>query len=67
MSRVHLVAEAITRSIIGAFYEVFNVRGFGFLEHVYKAALEKELIERGHRVEREARVVVCQNFIASWS
>jgi len=58
MSRIHLVAEALTRSIIGAFYEVFNILGFGFLEHVYKAALEKELIRRGHRVEREARVVV---------
>lgn len=58
MSRVHLVAEGLTRSIIGAFYEVFNILGFGFLEHVYKAALEKELIKRGHRVEREARVVV---------
>lgn len=58
MSRIHLVAEELTRSIIGAFYEVYNILGFGFLEHIYKAALEKELIRRGHRVEREARVVV---------
>jgi len=48
----------ITFSIIGAFYEVYNTLGFGFLEHVYTTALERELRARGHQVAREVRVRV---------
>src|SRR5206468_6968767 len=44
--------------LIGAFYEVYNTLDFGFLEHIYKSALEKEIRARGLRVEREVRVVV---------
>jgi GxxExxY protein len=50
--------ERLTRSIIGAFFEVYNTLGFGFLEHVYVMALERELIDRGHRVAREVSVHV---------
>ena len=53
-----LVEGALTRSIIGAFYEVYNTLDFGFHEHIYKEALAKELRALGHRVEREVRVVV---------
>lgn len=42
-----------TRSIIGAFFDVYNELGFGLLESVYSAALEFELRARGHHVERE--------------
>jgi GxxExxY protein len=54
-----LIQERLTRSIIGAFYEVYNNLGFGFLEHLYVTALERELVDRGHRVSRElsARVM----------
>ena len=55
---IELIEGALTRAIIAAFYEVFNTLDFGFLEHVYKNALEKELIAAGHRVDREVRVVV---------
>lgn len=58
MPRTELLEAALTDSIIGAFYDVYSDLDFGFLEHVYKSALEKELIARGHRVEREVRVVV---------
>lgn len=58
MPRVDLVESDLTRAIIGAFYEVYNTLGFGFLEHVYKAALEWELIDRGLRVGREVSVLV---------
>jgi GxxExxY protein len=51
-----LLEEEITRSIIGAFYQVYNGLGFGFLEHIYVMALERELIARGHHVSREASV-----------
>jgi GxxExxY protein len=43
----------LTRSIIGAFYEVYNTLGFGLLESVYALALVYELRARGHSVERE--------------
>jgi GxxExxY protein len=53
-----LIEEELTHSIIGAFYDVYNAFGFGFLEHVYLLALERELIARKHRVAREVSVVV---------
>jgi GxxExxY protein len=54
----HLIEEALTESVIGAFYEVYNTLGFGFLEHVYIMALERELLARGHHVAREVCVRV---------
>lgn len=59
--RAGLVEEALTRSVIGAFYTVYNRLGYGFLEHVYSLALERELIARGHRVAREVSVVIWYN------
>jgi GxxExxY protein len=58
MARTELVEERLTRSVIGAFFEVYNTLGFGFLEHVYVMALERELLARGHRVAREVSVHV---------
>ncbi len=55
---MELVESKLTGSVISAFYEVYNTLGFGFLEYVYKAALERELLARGHRVAREVGVVV---------
>ena len=54
----HLIEEALTESAIGAFYEVYNTFGFGFLEHIYVTALERELLARGHHVAREVCVRV---------
>jgi GxxExxY protein len=51
-----LAEEKLTHAIIGAFFHVYNVLGFGFLEHVYAAALERELKRRGHKVSREHTV-----------
>ena len=48
----------ITRSIIAAFYAVYDALGYGFLESVYCAALEHELRKRGHKVVRELAVPV---------
>jgi GxxExxY protein len=58
MSRLQLLEAALTGSVIGAFYEVYNTLGFGFLEHLYVQALERELRARGHRVGREVAVTV---------
>jgi GxxExxY protein len=49
-----LLEEAFTRRIIGAFYDVYNTLGYGFPESVYKSALEREIVERGLQVVREA-------------
>jgi len=54
----HLIEEGLTKSVIGAFYEVYNTLGFGFLEHIYITALERELLARGHQVGREVCVRV---------
>ena len=58
MRRRPLIHEKLTRSVIGAFYEVYNTLGFGFSEHLYMVALEYELRERGHEVRREIPVNV---------
>jgi GxxExxY protein len=58
MAQELLVAERITRSVIGAFFEVYNTLGFGFLEHLYVLGLERELRWRGHEVARELGVRV---------
>jgi GxxExxY protein len=58
MPRKELIEEVLTNSVIGAFYEVYNTLGFGFLEHTYEMALERELLSRGHRVARQVAVMV---------
>jgi GxxExxY protein len=56
MPRHRLLEAALTESVIGAFFDVYNTLGFGFLEHVYVMALERELRARGHSVGREVSV-----------
>ena len=53
-----LIEVDLTESVIGGFYKVYNSLGFGFLEQVYMAALERELRARGHEVGREVWVPV---------
>jgi GxxExxY protein len=43
----------LTEQIIGAFYEVYNELGYGFLESVYEEALYKVLVARGLHVDRQ--------------
>lgn len=56
--RINLFEEQLTHSVIGAFFDVYNTLGFGFLEHIYVMALERELLARNHRVAREVAVQV---------
>lgn len=58
MTRGRLIQEGLTHSIIGAFFEVYRSLGFGFLEHVYVMALERELLKRKHVVGREVTVQI---------
>jgi GxxExxY protein len=53
-----LLHEEITHSIIGGFYTVHHLLGYGFSEYVYSAVLERELTRRGHKVAREVRIPV---------
>ncbi len=58
MEKAGLLEEALTRSVIGAFFDVYNHLGHGFLEQLYVTALERELVARGHRHSREVVVRV---------
>ena len=58
MEKRELIEERLTGSVIGGFFEVYNRLGFGHLECLYTAALERELIARGHTVARELAVRV---------
>lgn len=49
---------AVTGSIIGAFYAVYDALGYGFLESVYRAALAIEFGKRGLAFTREEPVEV---------
>jgi GxxExxY protein len=50
--------EAITRTIIGAAYEVHRELGRGFLEKVYVTALAHELSSKGLKVGTETPIDV---------
>ena len=48
----------VTEQIIGAFYEVYNRLGYGFLEKVYENALAIEVAERGLAVVQQQPITV---------
>jgi GxxExxY protein len=47
-----------TEDIIGAFYEVYNTLGFGFLERVYQNALYFELLDNGFNCKAQHPIEV---------
>lgn len=55
---VAMFEEALTRSVIGVLYDVHRALGFGFREHIYVLAMERDLVAKGHRVDREVPVMV---------
>ena len=57
-SGLALLHGELTRTIIGAYFEVYNELGYGFAESVYQRALPIVLAERGLHTELERRVVV---------
>jgi len=48
----------LTSEIINAFYAVYNILGYGFLEKVYEKALMHELIKRGFQVAAQVPIKV---------
>ena len=53
-----LVHGGLTREIIGAFYDVYNELGYGFVESVYQHALPLALTKRAVHSERELPLTV---------
>ncbi len=50
--------KEITKEIIGAAFEVYNILGYGFLEKIYQKALQVELKIRGLETELEPQLKV---------
>ena len=50
---MNLIAQDITKKIIGAAFEVYRVLGYGFLEKVYQKAMMVELKRMGLSAEME--------------
>lgn len=66
-SAKHLIESELSRSIIAAFYTVYNYFGYGLAEVVYAAALEYELLRRGHTVARELAIQIrYEDRIVAW-
>ena len=58
---MELQHREITVAIIGAAFEVYGVLGYGFLECVYKRAMQVELQARGFKADIESDIRVCLN------
>jgi GxxExxY protein len=56
--RTGLVEEQLSYTINGAFFDVYNELGYGYVESVYSAAMVVALQQRGLTVEREVPVAV---------
>jgi GxxExxY protein len=53
-----LLEGETTGAVIGGFRTAHRTLGFGYREHIYGLALERELLAMGLRVEREVSVMV---------
>jgi GxxExxY protein len=56
--RSTILEKEISYTIVGAFFQVYNELGFGFLESIYARALEVALGEKGLLVQREVPITV---------
>lgn len=53
-----MIHQELSNKLINAFYNVYNILGFGFLEKVYENALKFELEQFGYVVEQQKRIKV---------
>jgi GxxExxY protein len=58
MSDDDLIESELSRSVIGAFYEVYNEMGYGFTEALHTRGMQVELLSRGHNLASEVLVPV---------
>lgn len=59
-----LIEGELSRSVIGAFFEVYNEMGYGFTEELHARGMQIELLSRGHNVAREVKVPV---YLKGWN
>ena len=50
--------EELTEKVIGCFYRVYNILGYGFLEKVYENALAIEFEKEGLRFGKQVEIQV---------
>jgi GxxExxY protein len=50
---IQLLHAALTEQVIGAFYQVYNAHGYGFLEKVYRRSMDVALSWRNLTVQAE--------------
>ena len=55
---VGLMHRRVSKQVIGAFFDIYNELGHGFLESVYEGSLAIRLHECGLRAERQVPVAV---------
>jgi GxxExxY protein len=48
----------LTKQIIGIFYDVYNILGYGFLEKVYENAMAMRLRQAGFKVQQQMPINV---------
>ena len=53
-----MLHQDLTGEIINAFYEVYNVLGYGFLEKVYEKSMMIELQKRGFECRQQEKIGV---------
>lgn len=53
-----LLHKQITEKVLNAFYTVYTVLGYGFLEKVYENAMVIELTKRGVKVVKQKHIQV---------
>ena len=53
-----LIHENITKSVIGAAFELYRILGYGFLEKVYQKAMQVELSQNGLQAELEQPIKI---------
>ena len=53
-----LLEATTTRAIIDTFRDVHRALGFGYREYIYALAMERDLVAKGHQVDREVAVMV---------
>lgn len=64
MSDDDLIEGELSRSVIGAFFEVYNEMGYGFTEILHTKGMQAELQFRGHKVAREVCIPV---YLKEWA
>jgi GxxExxY protein len=58
MSEIYIVEKELSYSIMEVAFDVHNALGPGFPEAIYEDAMNRELVRRGFKVERQKHVRV---------